>query len=135
MDKKENENKRIIIIMLVITVVLAIVAILLYIPKQLGYSNLSCGELDKENALIIESANNCKINSDCIIETDVIMHQCGCYELINKNTDMEWLKLQESKISQLYTEKNCPIPECGQCEMPIESSVKCLEGKCGIENS
>ena len=86
---KEENNKRIIIIMLVIVVVLAIVVVLLYIPKEMGYSNLDCDGLVKESALIIESYNYCSDDEDCIITQDIILHMCGCFEIINKNANLQ----------------------------------------------
>ncbi len=134
MDKKKSqkENKKTIWTMLIITITLAIIVIILYIPKQFGYLNLSCDELLKENILIIDSANYCLNDDDCMITTEVVMHICGCYELINKNTDLDEIKKRGSKINELYVKKICPIADCFMCNVPSKESIKCINKKCVV---
>lgn len=132
MDKKKN--KKTIWIMLVIVVILAILVVILYIPKQMGFSSLGCDELLKENILIIDSANYCSNDNDCMITTDVIMHMCGSYELVNKNVNLEEIKGKGIKINKLYIEKNCPVRDCAGPDVPSINQVKCLNKKCVVSS-
>lgn len=131
-ESREN-NKKIILTMLIITVVLALVVIVLYLQRDLGYDNLNCNQLIEESNLISQSENYCSVDSDCIIETKVIMHTCGCYEAVNKNRDLNALLEKVIKINKIYEQKTCPIAICEPCEVPSQDKVKCAKGKCVVE--
>jgi hypothetical protein len=128
------QHKKIIWVMLIIVIILAILVVILYIPQQLGFSNLSCDELNNESLLVIDSANYCSGNDDCMIATDVIMHQCGCYELVNKNVDLEEIKNKRDEIDNLYNKKSCPVllSDCIKCVIPEKNDIKCIDNKCII---
>lgn len=134
MGKKEAQkgNKKTIWIMLIIVVGLAAAAVILYIPREMGFSNLSCDQLNKENILIIDNANYCLNDDDCIITADIVMHMCGCYELVNKNINLGEIKNKRDEIDNLYREKSCPIPSCAACNVPSKDSIRCINKKCII---
>lgn len=129
---KEN-NQKIIWTMLIITVVLAVIVILLFLQRDMGYNNLNCEQLMTESNLIAESENYCNVDSECIIETEVIMHLCGCYELVNKNTNISTLLEKGLKIGKLYLEKSCPVENCALCEVPNQDKVKCIDRRCVVQ--
>ena len=130
----EKESKKTIWTMLIIVVILAIIVTILYIPKEMGFSALTCNELLEENILIIDSANYCSNNNDCMISTDIVMHICGCYELINKNVNLEEIKNKGTKINAFYLEKNCSMPLCEPCSVPSKESIRCINNKCVLSN-
>lgn len=131
--RKQKESKKMILTMLFLVVVLAIIVLFLYIPKEMSYESLDCKGLYKEKILIVDLANYCLNDEDCKVVTDFVSEGCNCYEIINKNEDINQIKNRIDEVDKLYNEKNCSeeIPtSCAQCLMPSEESIKCINRKC-----
>lgn len=83
-------------------------------------------ELLKEEIIdLLKKANYCKVDTDCLVLTE-FWCPFGCYNLINKNTDLTEIR---EKIGKHYKfpgagcKYKCPLP-------PKPEEVKCKNGKC-----
>lgn len=97
-----------------------------FIPKPgVSFSN-DCNELIQQINNLVEKANYCNVDSDCLISTEVTKF-CGCWGLINKNADLSKINVGQAKYGKL----NCPILMCGECMLlPQQDDIKCVNNKC-----
>lgn len=87
----------------------------------------NCSTLVAQTNSLVDAANYCNIDSDCVVST-ATTKLCGCYSLLNKTASLEKVKLANDK----YTKLNCPIPACAPCAVPqnIQSTLRCVNKKC-----
>jgi len=57
-------------------------------------SSPQCEELDKNMRKLVEDANYCSVDSDCMIKLAGFERPFGCYDLFNKNVDLKTLETQ-----------------------------------------
>ena len=83
-----------------------------------------CDKLEKQIDMLIESANYCDVDSDCVISTE-FWCPFGCYNLFNKNTNLTEVREGIEKYH-----KNCPecIYDCNR--PPTQEEVICKNNKC-----
>ncbi len=97
-----------------------------FIPKPgVSFSN-DCNELIRQINNLVEKANYCSADVDCLISTEVTKF-CGCWGLINKNADLSKINVGQTK----YGELNCPVLTCEKCMLlPQQKDIKCVNKKC-----
>ena len=97
-----------------------------FIPKVgVSFSN-DCNKLIQQINDLVEKANYCSSDSDCLISTETTKF-CGCWSLINKNADLAKIKEGNEK----YIGLNCPVLMCGECMLlPTQGDIKCSNNKC-----
>lgn len=99
--------------------------ILLVILLIMGCTTeINCDRLERQTKELIEKANYCDIDSDCIISP---ISRCpfGCHLLFNKNADI-------SKIEENLKLFNYNCMECKyDCDIaPNQDEIKCINNKC-----
>lgn len=85
----------------------------------------SCNELEKKIKDLIDNANYCSENSDCIAIDLVHCTPLGSYGLINKNADIGDIK----RYTNEYSAK-CPKEICKPILSPKLKEIKCENNKC-----
>ena len=80
-----------------IVIVIGICVLLVYLflfssdNVQTGDSK-ECPELDKSMHKLVEEANNCDVDSDCLIQSGRFDCPFGCYYMFNKNVDLDQIE-------------------------------------------
>jgi len=84
---------------------------------------VSCDKLEEQIFTLLEQANYCDADSDCIVEGG---GGCpfGCYHLFNKNADLTKIDEGMQKFSDCFY---C-VYEC--IEAPTAEEIKCINHKC-----
>lgn len=87
-------------------------------------TSLDCSRSEETIKNLIDEANYCKEDSDCILSREF---DCpfSCYNLINRNSDLSNIrkKIQEYYIDCIHCDYGC-IP------YPTKEQIKCIQGKC-----
>lgn len=111
-----KKNIRILLIILVL-----IIGGILFWQFQL---KVDCDKLEEQIFTLLEQANYCDVDSDCIVEGGGLC-PFPCYYLVNKNADLTKIDESMEKFS-----KNCfyCVYEC--MESPTVEYIKCKDNKC-----
>lgn len=89
-------------------------------PPNMPYPNDYCDKLRDEFIQLIDKANYCVLDSDCIFVKGIRV--CGA--LINRNVDLK--KIREKDIEE---HQKCPY-EKGCNLFPNQEDIKCENNKC-----
>jgi hypothetical protein len=87
-------------------------------------SAVNCDKLEEETKELIDAANYCDDDSDCVISP---LSRCpfGCHLLFNKNADT--IKIEENLALFNYNCMECMY----DCDVsPKEEEIKCINSKC-----
>jgi hypothetical protein len=108
-------------------------------PKQpTPPSVLNCDDLyvkiQKSLENLMGNNNYCAKDSDCIISYEVKTGlPCHCYELLNKNANLQNINASAQQITSDYV-KNCIPAEarfnCPACMISNQNNVQCVNKKC-----
>lgn len=123
-------------IMLITLFSIIVIAGILFVNNQVSQSNPDspfCNELDMQIDKMHGEANNCDVDSDCVILGDT--RACGCWIFANKNTDMDPIA---SKIEEFRNKCEPDDPRdfkmCEQCyTIRPQDELICKENKCILE--
>ena len=104
--------------------VFLIIVVLIVITISFISKNLKCDALPIEAQTLLEKANYCNVDADCVLGPGF---NCpfGCGSLVNINADLSEVR---AKV-KLY-EESCTfcLYDCGRAPYPEE--IKCKENKC-----
>jgi hypothetical protein len=93
--------------------------------KYLGIKDIiDCKGLENEIITLINKANHCNVDSDCIYKPNLGFNK-GCDRIFNKNEDLTTVKLKE----KVFSDFKCSFPEV-TCLSPDRINLKCEENKC-----
>ena len=96
-------------------------------PSDCGVcgSGTKCDQSLRNTVGLINQANYCKVDSDCIISKDIWI----CHIFINRDADLNSLR----KKAKEHMEK-CPVEvDCGAT--PNQEKIKCVNNKCVVSTS
>ncbi|RLI96411.1 MAG: hypothetical protein DRO99_04480 [Candidatus Aenigmatarchaeota archaeon] len=86
---------------------------------------VDCNALQGKIESMIDQANTCTQDSDCVAELKEGMCPFGCYALMNKNANV-------NQIRSLMQEYNRECLSCayGCAEPPSQGQIRCVDGRC-----
>ncbi len=88
----------------------------------------NCDNIEKQINELLKKANYCNADSDCKTSDVYLGCPFGCYNLVNKNSDLSGIKASGEVYGRI----------CGNCVYrcqikPTQEQIKCRNGKC-IDN-
>lgn len=85
-----------------------------------------CAELETEIRTMIDNANQCNQNTDCVVTSEFSCH-FGPYHLVNKSADLTILRQRLEQYTQ-SCKKLCNMYELTYS--PTQEQLKCIANKC-----
>jgi|APSaa5957512622_1039677.scaffolds.fasta_scaffold96637_1 hypothetical protein len=109
-----------------VLVVILIVVIFMNLSEEKFVLSDDCNELKAQINDLIDEANYCEEDSDCIISEE-FTKGCDCFSIINNDVDLSLVKDGWDK----YAELNCFADSCEPCALtPDSKDVLCVKSKC-----
>ncbi len=135
--KKRMSKGTVIILIISLILILTGVYLIIYDDSGIGkdkfvFSENCDGELVTQINNLIDEANYCKKDSDCILTTEVLV-DCSCYSLVNKNADLSLIKDGQRIWNEKFSAgiEVCTSPSCFPCHpTPTQNDIKCIDKKC-----
>ncbi len=100
--------------------------LIIFFPKLGITFSGDCNKLIKQINNLVEKANYCDEDSDCVVSTEINVCPWSCYNLFNKDANLA--KIREG--IEKYKNKECVdcVSEC--MLLPKPEDIKCQNNKC-----
>jgi len=123
-----NTKFKLFLIVALVAVVISVGGILLFVSWRLGTNPITyiqCSQLEQEIDTLINQANYCKMDSDCIVSPEVA-HPGLCFNLVNKDADVSFIQQKKLQWQNLDCGKGRVYEACAR----VPQLVQCQENKC-----
>ncbi len=92
---------------------------------KLDFSN-ECKQLEQQIGQLVQQANYCEADSDCIVNQEAASPLCGCPSLVNKSADMTAIETKKMEWEQNGCREDAVCGPCG----PKPNYITCKANRC-----